>query len=95
MASYDVIRVDLSAGFDGQPIAPANIGIDSLMVLQLTAGIGPSLRIGSGPGIPIFAGFTTDVCPPELAGLFLNNPTPGAGELVLLVSYGSLSLGSL
>lgn len=92
MANYDVKRVDLSTvQADRAPIIESNRGISAVMVLAMPAGAAPLLYIGDGPGIPIFAGFATDICPEELAGVWYTNPTGTLGTLVVLVSFGGLS----
>ncbi len=93
MASYDVKRVDLSVVVTHQAeLAPMNRPVDSIAVLSVTGGGAPRVHLGAGPAIPVYQGFAVDICPVELDGIFYANPTAVVGEMVVLVSYGGVSV---
>lgn len=97
MASYKVVILNLATTEERKELTPPNTTVDSVTVVKLSGGgvNPPELALGSGEMFPVYAGFAVDICPPELAGIFYRNASPGAGTIVLLVSYGGLAARSV
>jgi hypothetical protein len=98
--SYVVKRPNLAAAINGQVVVGPNAAITSWTILQSPAGLNAFLRLGqSGDQIPVQEGLTWDYDPctgPELGGLYLDLPAAAAGDLVIVVFFGSgaAALGS-
>lgn len=102
MADYRRVVIDLSLPADRTPIDGIqgggfrNQSIDFLTVISAAAGFGISLHFGQGGefwDLPP-EGTTFEFCPPENGGIYYSLASPGAGQVVLIVSFTGVGQGA-
>lgn len=98
---YDVLVLDLAVARDAQPVTNQGNKINGVSVLDVPGGAAAFMHFGAGrQPIPIVDGDSWDIaaeaggCLVALdEGLRITNPV-GAGNITLLVSYGSIGAGT-
>jgi hypothetical protein len=102
VADYRRVIIDLSLQADRLPIdgiqggAFRNQFIDFLTVIAAPAASGIALHFGQGGefwDLPP-EGTTFEFCPPENGGIYYSLASPGAGSVVLIVSFTGVGQGA-
>ncbi len=90
-ASYEVVNIDLATQTGIIPLQRPGAEITSVTVLAFPLGSVAFLKIGQmGMDVPISNGleWETDGCEGEKTGVYVNNPSAGAGTLSVVVCSG-------
>lgn len=98
MASYITKDYDLAAATTDPTLIAETRGkaVVQVQVLDCTIGAQFFIRIGEGnPRIILATNRSFNCCPPEVNGVFYENPIAGVGNVTLLISFDDGAQASL